>query len=376
MAYLDNSATTQVSAAAATYAAELMCSTFGNPASVHSLGLDAQRVVDSSRKTLAACLGCKREELFFTSGGTEGNNLAVLGAAMAGKRKGNKVITTAIEHPSVLQGVEELKNRGFEVVILPVEKNGTLSVEALENAIDSQTVLVSVMLVNNETGAIQPVEQIRDMVKRKNSPALIHTDCVQAFGKHPFFLRTLGVDLATVSGHKIHAPKGVGALYIKEGVRILPQSYGGGQEKGIRSGTVAVSQIGAFAKAAEELPKGDAGVKQATVLRNKLLAGIQAVPDAVINSPSTGSPYIVNCSVPGIPSEVMIRALESYEVYVSGGSACAKGGRSHVLLAQGIAPKLVDCALRISLSNHTTEEEINQFVEAFIASCRILHRKR
>ncbi len=376
MAYLDNSATTQVSALVAQAAVELMCNTFGNPASIHSLGLDAHKVTQSARETLASYLGCKKEEIYFTSGGTEGNNLAILGGAMAAKRKGNKIITTAVEHPSVLQAMEELKNRGFETVVLPVQKNGVVSLQDLEDAIDEQTILISVMLVNNETGAIQPVDKIRETVKRKKSPALIHTDCVQALGKYPFSLRKLDVDLASVSGHKVHAPKGVGALYIKEGVRILPQTYGGGQEKGLRSGTVAVSQIGAFAKAVEELPKGNEGVEQATRLRERLLAGIATVGDAVINSTLEGSPYIVNCSVAGIPSEVMIRALEAEGVYVSGGSACAKGGRSHVLLAQGVAPKLVDSALRISFSNHTTMEEIQQFLTAFTNACRVLHRKR
>ena len=376
MAYLDNSATTQVTPAVAEVAVELMCNTFGNPASVHSLGLDAHKITEQARETVASFMGCKKEEIYFTSGGTEGNNLAILGGTLAAKRKGNKVITTAVEHPSVLQAVEELKTRGFETVVLPVQKNGVVSLQDLEDAIDEQTVFISVMLVNNETGAIQPVDKIREIVKRKNSPALVHTDCVQALGKYPFSLRALGVDLASVSGHKVHGPKGVGALYIKEGVRILPQTYGGGQEKGLRSGTVAVSQIGAFAKAVEQLPKGNEGVEQATRLREQLLLGIAQVPDAVINSTLEGSPYIVNCSVAGIPSEVMIRALEAEGVYVSGGSACAKGGRSHVLLAQGVAPKLVDSALRISFSNHTTKDEIEQFLNAFTKACRFLHRKR
>ncbi len=376
IAYLDNSATTRVSPAVAEIAVELMCNTFGNPASVHSLGLDAHKVTEQARETLASFMDCKKEEVYFTSGGTESNNLAVLGGALAGKRKGNKVVTTAVEHPSVLQAVEELGTRGFETVVLPVQKNGVVSLQDLENAVDEQTILISVMLVNNETGAIQPVDKIREIVKRKNSPALIHTDCVQALGKHPFSLRGLGVDLASVSGHKVHAPKGVGALYVKEGIRILPQTYGGGQEKGLRSGTVAVSQIGAFAKAVEELPRGNQGVERAAVLREQLLSGISQVSDAVVNSTLDGSPYIVNCSVAGIPSEVMIRALEAEGVYVSGGSACAKGGRSHVLLAQGVAPKLVDSALRISFSNHTTSDEIERFLNAFTKACRFLHRKR
>ncbi len=374
--YLDNSATTPVSPKAAAAATEMMCNIFGNPASVHNLGYEAERTVDSARKTLARALGAQKEEVFFTSGGTEGNNLAVLGGATALRRSGNKVITTAVEHPSVLEAVKELQNRGFEAVYLSVDKQGVISLDDLEQAVDEKTVLISVMLVNNETGAIQPVEAIREIVRRKNAPALIHTDCVQAFGKHPFTVKSLGVDLLTVSGHKIHAPKGVGAIYMRKGARILPQTYGGGQENGLRSGTVATSQIAALAAAVEEMPELTQAVAHAAKLQQRLLAGIAAISDVQINSPASGSPFILNLSVPGIPSEVMIRALEMEEVYVSGGSACAKGARSHVLAAQGVSPKAIDSALRVSFSHHTTSQEIDRFVSAFSAACRLLHRKR
>lgn len=376
MAYLDNSATTPVCPAAAQKAVELMCDTFGNPASVHSLGMDAEQEVEKARKAVAARLGAAPEEIYFTSGGTEGNNLAVIGGAMAARRKGNKVITTAVEHPSVLKAVEELAARGFETVVLPVGKDGCLSLADLERAVDEQTVLVSVMLVGNETGAVQPVGEIASVLRRKKSSALLHTDCVQAFGKQVFTVGSLQADLLTVSGHKIHAPKGVGALYVRKGVRILPQTYGGGQEKGMRSGTVAVSQIGAFGVAVSQLPDTLQGIERARRLRETLLRGIAPLSGVTVNSPENGSPFIVNLSVPGIPSEVMIRALESEKVYVSGGSACAKGARSHVLTAQGLGPREIDSALRISFSHHTSQEEIRQFLAAFTTACRTLHRKR
>ncbi len=374
--YLDNSATTPVCQKAAEVAVELMQNTFGNPASVHNLGFEAEQAVDAARNTVAKALGAQKDEITFTSGGTEGNNLAVLGGAMALKRVGNKIITTAVEHPSVLEAVKELENRGFEAIYLPVNKQGVISLDDLEQAVDQKTVLVSVMLVNNETGAIQPVEKIRQIVKNKQSPALIHTDCVQAFGKLPFTVKDLQVDLLTVSGHKIHAPKGVGALYIRKGVRILPQTYGGGQENCLRSGTVATAQIGALAAAVAEMPNGKIAVEQATLLKNQLLDGIASLDGVIVNSPQNGSPFITNLSVPGVPSEVMIRALEADEVYVSGGSACAKGARSHVLTAQGVSPKAIDSALRVSFSHHTTQEDIERFVSAFANACRILHRKR
>ncbi len=376
IAYLDNSATTPVSPKAAEIAVKLMVETFGNPASVHNLGIEAERVADAARNTVAKALGAQKEEIIFTSGGTEGNNLAVLGGAMALRRSGNKIITTAVEHPSVLEAVKELENRGFEAVYLPVDKQGMISLADLEQAVDQKTVLISVMLVNNETGAIQPVSDIREIVKRKNSPALIHTDCVQAFGKLPFTVKDLQVDLLSVSGHKIHAPKGVGALYIRKGVRVLPQTYGGGQENGLRSGTVATSQIAALAAAVAEMPDPQIAVDQANNLKELLLQGVVPIDGVQVNSPKNGSPFITNLSVPGIPSEVMIRALEAEDVYVSGGSACAKGARSHVLTAQGVSPKAIDSALRVSFSHHTTIDEIQRFLAAFQNACRILHRKR
>jgi cysteine desulfurase len=353
-----------------------MCNIFGNPASVHNLGIEAERAVEAARTTIATALGAKKEEIYFTSGGTEGNNLTVLGSAMALRRTGNKIITTAVEHPSVLEAAKELETRGFEVIYLPVDENGVISLRDLEQAVDEKTILVSVMLVNNETGAIQPVEAIRSIVRQKNSSALIHTDCVQAFGKLPFTVNSLQVDLLTVSGHKVHAPKGVGALYVRKGIRILPQTYGGGQENGLRSGTVATSQIAALGTAVEEMPDSVTAVQKATDLKQKLLEGIASLDGIQINSPQNGSPFITNISVPGVPSEVMIRALEASGVYVSGGSACAKGARSHVLTAQGISPKAIDSALRISFSHHTDEQDIERFLSALKTACSMLHRKR
>ncbi len=374
-AYLDNSATTPVCPAAAARAAELMCQNFGNPSSVHSLGFAAEQALEAARQTVAGALSASPGEIVFTSGGTESNNLAVLGAALSARRRGDTVLTTAVEHPSVLQAVKALEGFGFHAVVLPVEKDGGLSLETVERALTERTVLVSVMLVNNETGARQPVEAIAALLKRKGSKALLHTDAVQAFGKQPLSVASLGVDLLSVSGHKIHAPKGVGALYVKKGVRLTPQTYGGGQEGGLRSGTQAVHQIGAFAAAVEALPPAGEAERAAEALRVRLLAGLATIPGAVCNSPPNASPFIVNLSVPGLPSEVLIRALEEQGVFVSGGSACAKGGRSHVLGAMGLPPALVDSALRVSFSTDTTPAAVDLFLSALQTVCRTLYRK-
>ncbi len=376
LAYLDNSATTPVSDHAARTALHMMQEAFGNPSSVHGLGLQAEREMVHARGVLANALHAAPDEIFFTSGGTEANNLAVLGGALANRRAGRTVITTAVEHPSVLRACEELSRQGFEIVYLPVGADGRIRLADLEAALNPDTVLVSVMLVNNETGADQPVAAIREMLQRRQSRALLHTDCVQAFGKQPVDVRRLGADLVSVSGHKVHAPKGVGALYVKKGVRILPQTFGGGQENGMRSGTPAVPSICAFAAAVADLPPVEQAVAAADALRRRLLDALAAYDDVVCNSPADGSPFILNVSVPGIPSEVMIRFLEEQGVYVSGGSACAKGGRSHVLAAQGLPARVIDSALRISFSHTTSAQDVAQFAAAFDLARHTLHRKR
>ncbi len=364
MVYFDNSATTKVCEKSARKALYLMTEGFGNPSSVHSLGLDAEGEMENARKIIAKRLSCIPAEITFTSCGTEANNLAIFGAAYKNRRLGKKIVTTCVEHPSVLNAMKHLENEGYEVVYLPVDREGCVSAEDIENAIDKNTILVSIMLVNNETGAIMPVKSARDAIVKKNSPAILHCDCVQAFGKVDFTPDSLGADLISVSGHKVHAPKGIGALYIKKGVKIIPQMLGGGQEKGLRSGTEAVELIGAFGEAVKELPSQKDAEKHIKNLNNILREGVLNIGGFFINSGKDASPYILNISTEKIPSEVMIRFLESKGIYVSGGSACSKGARSHVLSAQGVSPKRIDCAIRISMCYENTLEEVNLLIDA------------
>ena len=364
MAYFDNSATTKVCEKSAQKALYLMTEGFGNPSSVHSLGIDAEGEMETARKIIAKRLSCTSSEITFTSCGTEANNLAIFGAAYKNKRLGKKIVTTCVEHPSVLNAMKHLENEGYEVAYLPVDKDGCVSEDDIHRAIDSNTILVSIMLVNNESGAVQPVKAAREAIEKNSSPALLHCDCVQAFGKIDFTPNSLGADLISVSGHKIHAPKGIGALYIKKGVRINAQMLGGGQEKGLRSGTEAVELIGAFGEAVKELPSQKDAEKHIKNLNNILREGISSMDGYYINSSEKASPYILNISTEKIPSEVMIRFLESKGIYVSGGSACSKGARSHVLSAQGVSPKRIDCAIRISMCYENTLEEVNLLLDA------------
>ncbi len=364
MAYFDNSATTKVCEKSAQKALYLMTENFGNPSSVHSLGIDAESEIENARKIIAKKLSCNSSEITFTSCGTEANNLAIFGGAFARKRMGNKIVTTAVEHPSVLNAVKHLETQGFEVAYLPVDKSGCVLEKDIYNAIDDRTILVSIMLVNNESGAIMPVKSARDAIDKKNSPALLHCDCVQGFGKVDFTPASLGADLISVSGHKIHAPKGIGALYVKKGVKLNPQIHGGGQEKGLRSGTEAVELIGAFGEAVRELPSVKIAEEKIGKINAFLREEIGKIDNFFINSGENASPYILNISTEKIPSEVMIRFLEIKGIFVSGGSACSKGARSHVLLAQGIGPKRIDCAIRISMCFENTMEEAKLLVDA------------
>ena len=331
MVYFDNSATTKVCKKSAEKAIYLMTEGFGNPSSVHSLGVDAEGEMENARKIIAKKTSCSPAEITFTSCGTEANNLAIFGAVSKNKRLGKKIVTTCVEHPSVLNAMKHLENEGYEVIYLPVDKEGCVLAKDIENAIDKNTILVSIMLINNESGAIMPVKVARDAIIKNNSPALLHCDCVQAFGKMDFTPATLGADLISISGHKVHAPKGIGALYIKKGIKINPQMLGGGQEKGLRSGTEAVELIGAFGEAVKELPTVDIAEKHIRNINNRLREEIKSIDGFFINSGENASPYILNVSTEKIPSEVMIRFLESKGIFVSGGSACSKGARSHVL---------------------------------------------
>lgn len=372
--YLDNAATTRVLPEAAERARALMVEEFGNPSSLHTRGFRARQELERSREAVARKLGVPPAELTFTSGGTEGNNLAVLGGALARRRWGDKVVTTAVEHDSVLKAMAELEQQGFRVVYVKPDKAGRVSLDDLEREIDGDTVLVSVMAVNNETGAVMPVQGVRRIIQRKNTPALLHTDGVQAFGKLDFSPAKWGVDLCTVSAHKIHGPKGVGALYVKKGTHILPRTFGGGQEKGLRPGTESLPLIGAFAEAAERLPKPAQALAHAALLRDSLLAGLRDIPEITLHSPEDALPYIVNFSAGTVRAETMLHFLAQQGVYVSAGSACGKAKPSHVLAAMGLPEGEVRSALRVSFSRFSTLEDVQALLAGLQAGLKSLAR--
>ena len=361
--YLDNSATTQVLPAVAEKAVELMVKEFGNPSSLHTRGFQARKLLEEARAQVADALGAQPEEITFTSGGTESNNLVLFGAAQARRRLGNKIVTTAAEHDSVLNPCRALEQQGFQVVYLKPDSTGRLWEEALAQAIDEKTILVSVMLVNNETGAIFPVEAAGKAIRRKKAPALLHTDAVQGFGKLPFTVKRLGVDLLTLSGHKIHAPKGIGALYMKKGVRILPQTLGGGQERGLRSGTESVPLICALGETVKQLPPARETLERVGELNSLLRQHLAQLPQVTVHSPEEGLPYVLNFSAGRVRGETMLHFLAERGVYVSSGSACGRAKPSHVLEAMGLPKEQVESALRVSFSRFSTREDVEALAE-------------
>ena len=361
--YLDNSATTQVLPAVAQKAVELMVEEFGNPSSLHTRGFQARKLLEEARAQVAGALGAQPEEITFTSGGTESNNLVLFGAAQARRRLGNKIVTTAAEHDSVLNPCRALEQQGFQVVYLKPDSTGRLPEEALAQAIDEKTILVSVMLVNNETGAVFPVEAAGKAIRRKKAPALLHTDAVQGFGKLPFTVKRLGVDLLTLSGHKIHAPKGIGALYVKKGVRVLPRTLGGGQERGLRSGTESVPLICALGEAVKQLPPARETLERVGELNSLLRQHLAQLPQVTIHSPEEGLPYVLNFSAGRVRGETMLHFLAERGVYVSSGSACGRAKPSHVLEAMGLPKEQVESALRVSFSRFSTREDVEALAE-------------
>lgn len=373
--YLDNAATTPVLPEAAERARALMVEEFGNPSSLHTRGFRARQALEESREIVAGKLGAAPQELVFTGGGTEGNNLAILGAAQARRRLGGKIVTTAIEHDSVLGAMKELERQGFQVVYVRPQRDGQVPAEALAEEIDEDTVLVSVMAVNNETGARQPIEELARAIKRKKAPALLHTDAVQAFGKTRFSPAKWGVDLCTISAHKIHGPKGVGALYIKKGTRLLPRSFGGGQERALRPGTESLPLIGAFAQAAKLLPPPAQALESVGPLRDSLLAGLREIPEATVHSPEDGLPYIINFSAGRVRAETMLHFLAQRGVYVSAGSACGKAKPSHVLAAMGLPKEQTASALRVSFSRFSTMEDVEALLAALKEGLKSLQKE-
>lgn len=375
-AYLDNSATTPVCGEAVEAMKTAVTELWGNPSSLHQKGIEADEMLENARSNIARRLFCRDDEVYFTSGGTESNNLAVQGAAHAMHRRGRRIVTTSVEHPSIEETVKHLESEGFEVIRLGVDRKGHISERELFDAVTPDTVLVSIMAVNNETGTVQPVEAARTAVTRAKSPALIHCDAVQAFGKLPLKPAAMGVDLMTVSSHKIHGPKGVGALYVKKGVRLSPIVFGGLQEEKLRPGTQPMPAIAGFGAAAAALPNLTAQLKKVTELRDYMCERLLSLGGVVINSPEDALPYVTNISVLGINSEPMLNFLSSRGVYVSSGSACSKGHQSSVLKNMGLSDEVRKSPLRISFSRFTTKEEIDMLIDGISAGQKAIRKNK
>ena len=364
MIYLDNSATTKPCDEAVQAAREAMETAWGNPSSLHDLGIAAERALRTARQQTAQALGCEPDRVFFTSGGTEADNWAIFSAAERLKKRGNHIITTQIEHHAVLHPMQHLEQQGFEVSYLAPDPDGSIPLERLKTALRPDTILVSVMLVNNETGAVQPIESMAKLTHRLSPNALFHTDAVQGLFHVPFRAQTLGADLISVSGHKVHALKGAGALYIRRGLSLPPYLHGGGQESGYRSGTEAVPAIVSFGAACAALQgTAMADMRRMQERKTQLRQLLSRLPEVVLIG-DTAAPPLQSLAVPGVRSQGLINCLQDLGVYVSAGSACAKGHRSHVLEAMGVPAETIDGAIRVSLSRETTEEEIERFAGA------------
>lgn len=371
--YLDNSATTKPSKKAVEYINKALCENWGNPSSLHTMGIDAEITVSDCRQKLAQWLSCREDEIIFTSSGTEANNTAIMSVAAA---RGKKVITSSLEHPSVLETVKRLEALGFTVVRLSCDSEGVVDLSELESQLDSTVSLVSIMLVNNEIGSVQPVKEAVELTRKKAPNALFHCDAVQAFGKMPINVKNLGIDLLTVSGHKIHGPKGIGALYCKKGVNLKAFITGGGQERGLRSGTESVPLIAGLSGALDDLERIETSYKKVTEF-NEYAREILAQTGIVeINSAANAFPYILNISVPGFRSETLLHFLEKKGVFVSSGSACAKGELSYVLKAVGLSRERIDSALRISFSTDNTKEDIIALRDGLLAASITLRKSK
>ena len=361
--YLDNSATTACFEDAAQLMHRILCEDYGNPSSLHHKGVEAEAYLRYANETFAKILKVNEKEVFFTSGGTESDNIALVGAAMANHRMGRHLITTRIEHPAVLQPMSYLEKQGFEVTYLSVDRQGRISLEELEEAVRTDTILVSIMHTNNEIGSVQPIAEAGVLIKRKNPDTLFHVDAVQGFGKARIFPGKMHIDMLSASAHKIHGPKGIGFLYMRDGAKVSPIMYGGGQQRGLRSGTENLPGIAGFAKAAELVYQDlEQDVDRMYALREKLTEGVKKIGDVTVNGcpGREGAPHIVSASFRGVRSEVLLHALEERGIYVSAGSACAahKPQPSATLRALGVEKELLQSTIRFSLSGFTTDEEI------------------
>ena len=365
MIYLDNAATTKPSEQSVSAIMNILSNNFGNPSSLHRLGVEAEREVTKARKIIAAALVADPECVYFTSGATESNNLAINGIAENYGKRRKKIITTAIEHPSIAEPVKRLEELGFEIVRIQPDPNGEFEYESIISQVDDRTCMVSCMLVNNETGAILPIKKVFTYIKRNFPEVITHCDAVQAFMKIPFKANQLFADVISISAHKINGPKGIGAIYIKKGIRIAPQMNGGGQEKKIRSGTESVPLIAGFGAAVEEkIQTVSQRLDYVQGLKSYFLEVVDVLKGITIISSPDASPYIVNFAVEGIKSETMLHYLESRDIFVSSGSACSKGKKSEVLKAFNVNEKLLDFSIRISFSDKNTKEEIDSLIEA------------
>lgn len=364
--YLDNSATTKPYDSVVEIVTKTMKEDFGNPSSLYALGVDAEKILKRARSVVAESIGASTEEVFFTSGGTESDNTAVLGAWKSRKRQGNRILTTSVEHPAVMRACEYLQTQGAEVIYLPVHADGILDMDAFRAAFNKNTMLVSIMHVNNETGALMPLEDIKDEIEKTGFRPIFHTDAVQSYGKLETDVKHMGVDLLSLSGHKICGPKGVGALYRKKGLHLPPLIYGGGQEGGLRAGTENIPGIAGLAEAIGKQRKNQTQKKsQAEYIKayfEELLK--KNIPDIKINTPQKSSPFILNVSFLGCRGEVILHMLEQHEIYVSTGSACSSKNRgSHVLEAMGLSTEEIQSAVRFSFSSENTVEQMDYVME-------------
>ena len=379
MQWKHNSATTKVLDSVKDIVVKTMTEDYGNPAAKHRKGMEAEQYIRDARKIIADTMKVQEKEILFTSGGSESNNMALIGAAWANQRAGKHIISTSIEHPSVYNPLGVLEELGFEVTILPVDHDGHISLKELEEAIRPDTILVSTMYVNNEVGAVEPVEEISKIIKAKNPSTLYHVDAIQAYGKYVIRPKKQGIDLLSVSSHKIHGPKGVGFLYIRNGVKIKPLIYGGGQQAGMRSGTENVPGVAGFGAAAKEMYTNHAEKVQKLIeLKDYMTDRLGEIEGTVINSKKgeASAPQIVSVSFEGVRSEVLLHALEDKGVYVSSGSACSSNhpGISGTLKGIGVAQKLLDSTIRMSFGMFNTKEEVDYTIDVLKELVPVLRR--
>lgn len=377
--YLDNSATTRCYTEVGELVYKVMCQDYGNPSSMHKKGIEAEHYVKEAKERIAKILKAAPKEIFFTSGGTESDNLALIGCARANRRAGNHLITSSIEHPAILNTMHYLEEEGFRVTYLPVDENGKIKLDVLKEELCEETILVSIMYVNNEVGSVQPIEEAAKIVKQYNPKILFHSDAVQGFGKYHIYPKRTGIDLLTASGHKIHGPKGIGFLYINEKVKIQPIVFGGEQQKNIRSGTENVPGIAGLGLASWMIYQ-DLDMKVALMreLKEYFLKGISKIKDTTVHglADENSAPHIISLGVAGIRSEVLLHALEERGIYVSSGSACSSNhpSVSGVLKGIGAAREYLDATLRFSMSEFTTKEEIDYTLETLYNCIPVLRK--